>query len=507
LGLRRAGAIVVLSALVVLGQGCTKRVSRSHATAIDASYSHLGLRPGFAGAVADKRLTRKEAEEDLDELEWLLENRYSYRDRLGFDYRAALDAIRANLGDGIARGDLAYQIEKVLVGFGDGHSGVFDPDPRRQLCSSFLPFLVEETAGRLVAFLPDRSGFVEEGFPFLVEIDGRPVEDWLEAASRLTPAGSEQLQRYGTIRNLRYIEALRSELGMPQSPTVTALLAAADGRATRGVALPLASERPLYGVWPQRDSEVLPDNVGYLRIAPLMDPSPEALEVLRSSMERFRGTSGLVIDIRSNGGGSRAPLQTLLPYFMAPEQGPRVVNLAAYRLGVEGSEERFELRYLVSPDSPQLSEAERAAIRKASESFRPEWQPPSNEFSGWRYFVVSPAADGRLYYYDRPVVVLMDSFNYSAADIFLGGFEGLPNVTLMGQPSGGGSGCRVKHRLRRSLIGVALSTMVSLRPNGELYDGRGIQPDVLVEPLATDFIGRSDTALDAALAHLKTEGD
>jgi hypothetical protein len=504
---RSARILLALAAVLVACSGCTKRVSRDHAVAPDPRYLYLTTRPGFPDAVADTRLTRRQAEQDLDELEWLIENQYSYRDRVGFDYRAALDAIRCGLGDGISRSDFAYQLDKFLAAFGDGHSRVLDPDLKRGMCSHFLPFLVDEAMERLVAFKPDRTDFLAPGFPFLRALDGRPVEEWLAAASQLAPAGSPQLQRYQAIRNLRYIEPLRSELGLPPSSSVTVLLGSPDSSTTEEVVLPLASECPIYGAWPLADSHIRPGNIGYLRIAPLMEAVPEALEDLRADMDAFRDTDGLIIDIRHNGGGSRAPLRVLVPYFVPPDDGPRVVNVAAYRLGMEGSDERFELRYLYPPDSPRLSEAERAAVRDAAETFQPEWQPPPGEFGDWHYFVISPTQDDDCYYYDRPVVVLMDRYNFSAADIFLGAFKGLPNVTLMGQPSGGGSGCRVKHRLDHSLINIALSTMASYRPDGRLYDGRGIQPDILRKPIPADFIGRTDMVVNAAIDHLRAASD
>jgi hypothetical protein len=500
--LTSARLLLALAAVLVACSGCTKRVSREHAAAPDPEYLYLTTRPGFPDAVADTRLTRREAEEDLDQLEWLIENQYSYRDRIGFDYRAALDAIRCGLGDGIARSDFAYQLHKLVAGFGDGHTRVLDPDLKRGLCSRFLPFLVDEAMERLVAFKADRSDFLAPGFPFLRELDGRPVEDWLAAASRLAPAGSPQLQRLRAIRSLRYIEPLRSELALPPSSSVTVLLGSPDSSNAKEVVLPLASECPIYGAWPRTESRILPHYIGYLRIAPLMEAGPEALEALRADMDAFRDTNGIIIDIRHNGGGSRAPLRVLLPYFMSPDDEPRVVNVAAYRLGMEGSDERFELRYLFPPDSPHFSEAERAAVRDVADTFQPEWQPPRGEFSDWHYVVISPAQNGRCFYYDGPVVVLMDRCNFSAADIFLGAFKGLPNVTLMGQPSGGGSGCRVKHRLDHSLISIALSAMASYRPDGRLYDGRGIEPDILRKPIPAEFIGRTDLTLDAAVAHL-----
>jgi C-terminal processing protease CtpA/Prc len=45
--------------------------------------------------------------------------------------------------------------------------------------------------------------------------------------------------------------------------------------------------------------------------------------------------------------------------------------------------------------------------------------------------------------------------------------------------------------------------MASFRPDGKLYDGNGVTPDVLVEPHAADWIGRTDTMLEAALKRLR----
>jgi C-terminal processing protease CtpA/Prc len=98
----------------------------------------------------------------------------------------------------------------------------------------------------------------------------------------------------------------------------------------------------------------------------------------------------------------------------------------------------------------------------------------------------------------------MDSVNFSAADIFLGAFKGHPNIVLMGTPSGGGSGRYRQTWLHNSRICVYLSSMASFRSNGLLYEGRGIQPDIVMEPEPGYFIGQSDATLQAAIKVLRT---
>jgi C-terminal processing protease CtpA/Prc len=116
--------------------------------------------------------------------------------------------------------------------------------------------------------------------------------------------------------------------------------------------------------------------------------------------------------------------------------------------------------------------------------------------------MIKPVQGGDVYYYDRPVVILLDADCFSATDIFLGAFKGWRNVTMMGQPSGGGSGHFRIVRLPFGQIALRLCTMASFLPSGNLYEGRGTAPDKIIKPIATDFIGATDTTLAAAVARI-----
>lgn len=313
------GLAVTLVGLLGCKPRSVKRAGRSHTNAVPKQFEQLTRRIDFSnidfGVPFNPLLSRKQAEDDLDELEWLLENRYSYLKLKGVDYKTALDSIRTSLGDGIKHVSFGYQLTKFIALFGDGHSRVATPSVYlRSLCSGFLPFLVEESDGRLVAFKPDRSDFVDPNFPFLRALDGLPVDTWLEAAGQFVARGSPQFLRYNSIRNLRYIECLRKELGHNYSRSVRVELASADGSRTKQTELLLMKERPIYGFWPRPEleiksgedirveSRILPHNIGYLRIIACLD-EPKCLDDLVEAMNQFKDTNGLIIDIRSNGGG------------------------------------------------------------------------------------------------------------------------------------------------------------------------------------------------------------
>lgn len=212
------------------------------------------------------------------------------------------------------------------------------------------------------------------------------------------------------------------------------------------------------------------------------------------------GTNGLVIDVRGNGGGLRHPILALLPCLMGADDEPVVVNAARYRLGAGDDPHApggyLENRFLFPRAWPGWSDRERAAIDRFRARFEPAWDVSEGEFSDWHYMVVSAGGDD-VTRFDGPVVVLMDAGCFSATDIFLAAMGELPQVTLMGTASGGGSARSKTYEIGE--LEVRLATMASYQPNGQLFDGVGVPPDVTVEPDVGDLVGRGDTQLDRAI--------
>src|SRR5262249_10804011 len=160
-------------------------------------------------------------------------------------------------------------------------------------------------------------------------------------------------------------------------------------------------------------------------------------------------------------------------------------------------------------DWPGWTEAEQAAIREAANSFQPEWILPPGKFSEWHYMILSRARSGRggpsqrtvggisddYFFYNRPVVVLCNAGTFSAADGFVNAFADLPQVTVIGEPSAGGSGATRYFELPKTHIEIALASMASFRPNGKMFDGNGIEVDILAKPTLGDFTASADSVL------------
>lgn len=439
-------------------------------------------------------LKRTDALKDVDFLEHALEDRFAYLHLGSVDHAALFSDLRGRLPEPVDPGRFGLELQQLMARFGDGHAAVNAPPSPR----GFLPFLTDWAAEGLVAFEPDRSALLDPDRPYLVAIDGLAVAKWLTAAAAYVPVGSPQFVRRNSVRWLRAVQLLRSDLGLPLTDDLTVTLASGpDGRSPRTLRSAVAERSGLFGTWPRTESKLLGDDIGYLRLEAM---TTEAAEELPVWMRRFARTTGLVIDVRGNGGGTRDALRALLPLLMEPGAEPMVVNVAAYRAWDGFPPDHLANRYLYPVDSGRWSRSESEALERFMPGFTPEWPLPGDQFSAWHAMVVKPAVDDAgLRYLGRPVAVLMDAACFSASDVFLSALKGLPNLTLIGEASGGGSARAQVVELPASGLKVRFASMASFQASGLLFDGRGVLPDVAVVPEPGFFVGGRDAVLERGL--------
>jgi hypothetical protein len=430
----------------------------------------------------------------LDDFKAAVDERWSYRHANQADFETAIDALRTRVDAGISPNDFGIELQKIIALGIDGHAaaeGYVLPS------EGYLPFLVEPDGERFVAFRADRTGFLAEGFPYLITMDGKPLAEWCDAAAVLVPKGSPQYVRRQCLRHLRDLDYLRGILGLPRSSSVQVELAAESGAGRATATLPVADRPPTYGTWPRSRSTLLDGKIGYLRL-PDMDAATSVREI-RKWMAEFRDSAGMIVDVRDNGGGSRDALLLLHSYLAAPGDPPRVISAACYRLHARHEEDHLADRFMYRADAKEWTDEERRAVAEFAKAFRPKWQPPKGQFSDWHYLVLTRLEDPGVYHYSKPVVVLMNAKCFSATDIFLAGLKGMRNVTLLGSPSGGGSAFLQRVALGETPFMLQLGSMASFQADGELFDGNGVHPDVVVAPLPEYYVGGKDHVLAQAL--------
>ncbi len=444
-------------------------------------------------------LTPDDIAADLDELAQLLHARHSYAVVHDVDIDGGLDAIADALPDGASEAAFTLLVERFMATLHDAHASV-DGTPVDAPPARYLPFVIEPAGDRYVALRSGRNEFLDPAAPYVTEIDGEPIETWVETASAQVNQTTPQWTRLLALRSMRDWARMRALREQAWTPRVSVTLTSEDGLHDVTRLTSLDDAKPRFARPGRPDSGLIDnDRVGYLRLERMDDVAVSAIE---TQMPWFVRASGLIIDVRGNTGGTRDPLVAIYPKLTPVDAPPLVANLAVVRAAVPSADQKAEARRLMKIADPRWSREARQAIDAFMDTFNP--QPPAPvEKDDWRIMVLERGFD-RTPGFDRPVVILTDHLSFSATDIFVAALAQLPHVTVMGAPTAGGSGMSESFRLPSGLQ-VRFSQMASYQPNGRLYDGVGVTPDVIIEPTARDVAGATDSALDAAIAYIARE--
>ncbi len=439
-------------------------------------------------------ISRERAIADINELERRIEDQSSYVRRNRFDRKQAFEELRTSLKDEVSVFELGEKLQRLIARIGDCHARA--DVPKSDARASYLPIMLADTRDGIVALKADRSALVDMDCPYVSAIDGIPLEQWLKVAATFVADGSPQLIRNRSLAGVREIDQIRRYLEIPAAGQATVTLRSHDSSQIREHTVVLTQRRSPTGRVPIARTRLLDDNIGYLRIEH-MDNRLE--KTISKHMQEFRTTRGLIIDVRDNGGGRYGILRLMYGYLTPSDEKPYVTNIAAYRKSKLFGTDHIHYRPTFREDFDGWNEKQREAIRNARENFSPEWTPPADLFSEWHFMVIEKTPNVDQYHYDKKVIVLCNSGSFSATDGFLSGMADIPGVTLLGEPSGGGSGATRRFALPASGIRVALSSMASFRSNGKLFDGNGVGVDMEMKPTISDFLGKSDTVRSKAI--------
>jgi hypothetical protein len=195
------------------------------------------------------------------------------------------------------------------------------------------------------------------------------------------------------------------------------------------------------------------DAIGYLAVNGLSDPKlPDEFD---AALKSLKDTKGLVVDLRFNGGGDEILAQKVAGRFADRE---RVYSVNQYRDG---------------PGHADLGEKHERAF------------PPRGP---WRY--------------EKPVVVLWGRVTLSSAESLALMFAQCPQVTTMGEPSGGSSGNPRQLALPCGIT-VNLPRWLDMDPAGNPIEHVGVKPQRPVAAGPGDFTAGRDPVLQAALRRLQ----
>lgn len=193
---------------------------------------------------------------------------------------------------------------------------------------------------------------------------------------------------------------------------------------------------------------ILPDNIGYLVVESFNDKP--SVSRLNSMINDMVVCNGLIIDLRGNGGGDLT---------------------AAEKLASRFTEKRVLTGYSYYKNGPGHND-----FSKPEEN----WLEPDKYNLRWI----------------KPVVLIVNRSCYSSANDFACTMKALPNVTLLGDTTGGGGGLPMSQELPNGWS-VRFSSAPTLDASKQHIES-GVAPHVVVYMSHDDILRYTDTMIEAA---------
>ncbi len=191
--------------------------------------------------------------------------------------------------------------------------------------------------------------------------------------------------------------------------------------------------------------------IGYLAVHSWQkNQGAEIFEAARKAMTELQTLPGLILDVRTNSGGDETTARKVAGLF--------IQKRALYAKHQMHGSQTVEERWLEpNPDGP---------------------------------------------FYRGRVIVLMGPLCMSSCEAFLLMMRQVPGCRLVGAPSYGSSGNPQPHELANRVT-VFLPSWRAMLPDGTVFEGRGLTPDVLVRAEKKEF-WPGDPVLDKAVELLKS---
>lgn len=338
----------------------------------------------------------------------------------------------------------------------DGHADVSTRDPAlMDSVNARSPIWAKLVEGRVFVQQVRHDSLQRTGIvPGLeiVQINGLPTVDYANRYVRPYQSGSTtqnvdvQTYTYNLFRGRKDqpINLLfRDRTGKTFSRTLP--------RSGYGTLRPVESVRLQY----------LPGNVAYLQVNEF--ESNKGFRRFAAAFDSIAATNALIIDLRQNGGGDSGNGFSILRY----------LTNQPYRTG------RYASR-IYSPVRRARGEGVQFELVDTASTAR-------------------PAGAGKLY--TKPVVVLISGMTFSAAEDFCSAYVGMKRGPLIGEPTGGSTGQPLVFALPGGIM-ARVCTKRDTYPDGTEWNGKGIQPTVLVRSTVADVQAGRDPVLAAALQYL-----
>ncbi|GAB3564370.1 hypothetical protein GCM10027578_09710 [Spirosoma luteolum] len=351
-----------------------------------------------------------------------------------------------------------HVLESFIAQLHDGHTDIWPTDPRLADSVARRPplrcvlvgneVLVQDVLSDSLRQTGIRPGLV------LVSIDGLPTKTYADRYVRPYQSGS-------TPQNIDVSTYTYALLNGPKDRPVTLVFRDGTGKTFSRV-LPRFGYGKLSPT-PAFRFRVLPGNVAYVQLNNF--ENSKALDGFVAAFDSIAQTNSLILDVRLNGGGDSGYGWNILGYLT-----DKPMKTGSYSSRIYSPLRR--------------ARGEQVLFESVGED------------NTW------PANGKKIF--TKPVAVLIGSRTFSAAEDFAVMFDAMQRGTLVGEPTGGSTGQPLVFALPGGVM-ARVCTKRDAYPDGTEWNGKGIQPNLLVRPTVTDVQAGRDPVLDAALAKLSID--
>ena len=195
------------------------------------------------------------------------------------------------------------------------------------------------------------------------------------------------------------------------------------------------------------DYRITPGNIGYVYISTFSNGDGNWYKDFDKITKYFQNTKGIIVDVRNNEGGDNFTWNFIVSRF--------VVTPITYSF------------YLAN------------GVPFITSTIKPEGE----------------------YQYRKPVVVLANGASFSATELFVELMKQIPNVTVIGDTTGGGGGSTGTYNLPSGKR-IQIPDKYFRKFNGDMIEWNGVSPNIFVKQTSEDIANGNDKQLEYAINFL-----
>ena len=467
-----------------------------------------------------KIFTKQQVNQDIESLRKILNENSSYVYLSGYDFNKDFENYQRNLKDSTQLENLGLFFTETIGKIGDRHSSVRGYEVKDSL---YLPFIFAPEKNKVIVLNKKTDNEFEicnPKFPYLKSIDGILIENFLQKILPKEIEAPKDAYFTNAVTKIQNIQKNYKILNKQLPKEIKLILSDSSFQSDTIISVFPTKGRQTFLPWDEKfenkyastkvndynKPEIvntlfdIKGKIAYIHIPAMVgkEKAPLLFEKINSFMESIRNDSkALIIDVRSNGGGTRDITYEFAKYLVHPDS-IFVVNATRQRGPIplpKKYTEGLHGRKLFS--FSELDNQEQKSVTKFLKTFKPMYELDDKKYSEYYFGILNgKKLTEDFFYYNKPVYILANEKSFSAASVFVAVFKNIPNIKIVGVTTDGSSGNSDRFKLPNSEIQIKISTMVSFQKDGKILDGFGTEPDIEIERDINQTLWKSDTQLE-----------